>query len=57
MSKLNRTIVCRGGASYLTPSRILGRIQGEKRFLLFSRTAKLNFFNECLDTWSIEKSL
>ena len=58
MSKLNRTIVRRGGgASYLTPSRILGRIQGKKEFLLFGRTAKSKFFNEYLDTWSIEKSL
>ena len=50
MSKLKRTFVRRGeGGSYLTPSRILGQIQVEKKTLLFNRIVKSRFFNVNLD--------
>ena len=49
MSKLKRTFVRGGGASYLTPSRILGQIQVEKKPLLFNRIVKSRFFNVNLD--------
>ena len=48
MSKLKRTFVRLGG-SYLTPSRILGQIQVEKKTLLFNRIVKSRFFNVNLD--------
>ena len=49
MNKLKRTFVRGGGASYLTPSRILGQIQVEKKPLLFNRIVKSRFFNVNLD--------